>query len=522
MSSRTASSSPPGSSPPPRLRTEPATAERPEAQRASQSEDHISHNGGNSSAREVPARPGSGSERKRRLTSTGEDVRHQGWDHPGGMGGGREHGERFRGALPHRSVSMVIPSSRTRTSFSAVPGSSIATAIDITSSPSPTDSRSSSREQLSHWPRRENPPSRISQPRTVSSNHSNYSPPLMDVSLPQWQADSAVSECPICNTVFSFWHRKHHCRKCGRVVCSACSPHRITIPRQFIVRPPDTGVDASPDPPSQSPARFPPVVDLTGDDPTTPSASNPGLGGGEEVRLCNPCVPDPNPNPLGYSGMRAHGHRSTHSLSSTIINSSASVVSFVVSFTHSLLANMVLKSQRQHPEVRQERRTVGANDRPQFLQSVGLQSRAVSSATSTRQNRAMSHRDGRPAEEGDFCPVCRRRFASLSPEHPIESRQAHTRECIENYLRPLPPPPTSGRQAPPLPPPPPSSRMLPFVATEKDCLGDDGQPAECTICMEDYEVGQTLARLECLCKFHKHCIVDWFERKSECPVHKLS
>jgi hypothetical protein len=64
--------------------------------------------------------------------------------------------------------------------------------------------------------------------------------------------------------------------------------------------------------------------------------------------------------------------------------------------------------------------------------------------------------------------------------------------------------------------------MLPFVATEKDCLGEDGQVAECTICMEDYEVGQTLARLECLCKFHKHCIVDWFERKMECPVHKLS
>jgi hypothetical protein len=33
---------------------------------------------------------------------------------------------------------------------------------------------------------------------------------------------------------------------------------------------------------------------------------------------------------------------------------------------------------------------------------------------------------------------------------------------------------------------------------EKDCLGEDGQAAECTICMEDYEVGQTLARLECL------------------------
>ncbi|EHA25918.1 hypothetical protein ASPNIDRAFT_143971, partial [Aspergillus niger ATCC 1015] len=51
-----------------------------------------------------------------------------------------------------------------------------------------------------------------------------------------WQPDAEVTKCPICGTTFSFWYRKHHCRKCGRVVCASCSPHRITIPRQFIVR----------------------------------------------------------------------------------------------------------------------------------------------------------------------------------------------------------------------------------------------------------------------------------------------
>jgi hypothetical protein len=50
------------------------------------------------------------------------------------------------------------------------------------------------------------------------------------------------------------------------------------------------------------------------------------LGGGEEVRLCNPCVPDPNPEPpFGFPSVRAPGasgsgsswarHRSYHSLS---------------------------------------------------------------------------------------------------------------------------------------------------------------------------------------------------------------
>lgn len=63
--------------------------------------------------------------------------------------------------------------------------------------------------------------------------------------------------------------------------------------------------------------------------------------------------------------------------------------------------------------------------------------------------------------------------------------------------------------------------MLSFTASEKDCLGEDGGVGECSICFEDYEAGQTLARLNCLCKFHRACIVDWFERKMECPVHKV-
>ena len=123
--------------------------------------------------------------------------------------------------------------------------------------------------------------------------------------LPRWQPDSEVSECPICSRQFTFWFRKHHCRKCGRVVCASCSPHRITIPRQYIVHPPGSTNRIS-----TVAASNPAVIDLTGEagssarpdispSCTSPrSVSNPGLGGGEEVRLCNPCVPDPQPSPV--------------------------------------------------------------------------------------------------------------------------------------------------------------------------------------------------------------------------------
>lgn len=143
-------------------------------------------------------------------------------------------------------------------------------------------------------------------PRPIRTN--SQSRRSKDIPLPRWQPDAEVSRCPICGSNFNFWYRKHHCRKCGRVVCANCSPHRITIPRQFIVHSPsDYSHDINPGSPTG-----PPVIDLTSDtevDVTTPPTSvtsrrqshdkplDPGLGGGQEVRLCNPCVPDPNPLP---------------------------------------------------------------------------------------------------------------------------------------------------------------------------------------------------------------------------------
>jgi FYVE zinc finger len=127
-----------------------------------------------------------------------------------------------------------------------------------------------------------------------------------EVVLPKWQPDSEVSECPICSRQFTFWFRKHHCRKCGRVVCASCSPHRITIPQQFIVHPSESTGRAS----STNTTSNAATSDLTGEAasssprPDVPPSwtgsrrtSIPVLGGGEEVRLCNPCVPDPQPSP---------------------------------------------------------------------------------------------------------------------------------------------------------------------------------------------------------------------------------
>lgn len=89
-------------------------------------------------------------------------------------------------------------------------------------------------------------------------------------------------------------------------MCATCSPHRIIIPHQYIVRQPGSDISM---PPSL-------LVDGMGAGYFDVN----GMSGGERVRLCNPCVPDPNtappesPTPSIGSSRSPH-HRSRSSLS---------------------------------------------------------------------------------------------------------------------------------------------------------------------------------------------------------------
>lgn len=185
------------------------------------------------------------------------------------------------------------------------------------------------------------------------------------------------------------------------------------------------------------------------------------------------------------------------------------------------------------------RRTVGSNDYPCFggffggsyqeraMRFSGLTQRPLPSvATEGGDERPWLPRDqtrsSRPRRisERDLCPICNHQFPPLDETGNEGPREAHIRSCIEDHgprvrSSSQADAPATQPQSPALP-----VRMVAFTATEKDCLGHDSGAQECTICMEEYEVGQPLVRLECLCKFHKRCLVEWFERKKECPVHK--
>ncbi|XP_016114470.1 E3 ubiquitin-protein ligase ZNRF2-like [Sinocyclocheilus grahami] len=50
-----------------------------------------------------------------------------------------------------------------------------------------------------------------------------------------------------------------------------------------------------------------------------------------------------------------------------------------------------------------------------------------------------------------------------------------------------------------------------------DVLSRDS--GECSICLDDMLQGDTIARLPCLCVYHKGCIDEWFEVSRSCPEH---
>ncbi|KAK6340387.1 hypothetical protein TWF730_002146 [Orbilia blumenaviensis] len=126
-------------------------------------------------------------------------------------------------------------------------------------------------------------------PRRTSSRNQRAQQAPLSPEVPPWQPDSEVTSCPICRTGFSFFYRKHHCRKCGRVVCAPCSPHRIAIPKSYVVYPPNS-IDAEL---AQS------YIDANGNRRYEDGDE------GVEVRICNNCLAGEHPS----SGRIGQGRR---------------------------------------------------------------------------------------------------------------------------------------------------------------------------------------------------------------------
>ncbi|KLU91129.1 hypothetical protein MAPG_09652 [Magnaporthiopsis poae ATCC 64411] len=380
--------------------------------------------------------------------------------------------------------------------------------------------------------------------------------PAPAIVLPRWQPDAEVTLCPICHTQFSIFVRKHHCRKCGRVVCNSCSPHRITIPFQFIVQPPGQ---------TRRPRYAHPML---GGELGYPDSS--ALVGGDRVRLCNPCVPDPNTSPpqtqLSPGAQRSPHHRSRSSAGSTQASPEGtpdrrpdmyvSLGAIGNAYARSRSITMQPEggvspgprgSSNPYPSTQ---RSIMTGTPPSYLPSQHRYQPAVdprqSGGPSTttahyRHRRSLPPPPPQPqyqiAEE-DECPVCHRELPRRTLPNVDALRESHITACIITHstygASPARPPASSAAgngdggegsssassaqtqsRLPPIPPR--RTGMFPYLATEKDCVDS----AECTICLEEFEVGAPMARLECLCRFHHACISAWFvNHPGRCPVHQ--
>ncbi|KAK3497020.1 uncharacterized protein B0T23DRAFT_437769 [Neurospora hispaniola] len=382
---------------------------------------------------------------------------------------------------------------------------------------------------------------------------------LEEIVLPRWQPDAEVTYCPICHTQFSIFVRKHHCRKCGRV-------------------------------PAGTPRLAPRYAgSFLGGDPRSPDFSV--LGGGERVRLCNPCVPDPNTAPpqtqaQGSSHSRSHGNvaggsqggggeaastdysnrwssyfgpspssdgqfrnrsvtlqptvTTLPSGSNNIFISTAPMESRIMSGTPPVYYQSG-SSSHSHPY-----RGLTSQQRYRSLLDIGERpgpSAGPSSSSSPDVNRRLPptprshsrhhhhhhhHQQQHIIPEEDECPVCHRELPSRNLPNFETLRESHINQCIATHsayngsVRPAVTDEngegSSGANTSSLPPAPPRrTGMFPYTATEKDCVDS----AECTICLEEFEPGVAMARLECLCRFHRACISAWWERHpGRCPMHQ--
>ncbi|KAK5990309.1 hypothetical protein PT974_08576 [Cladobotryum mycophilum] len=340
-----------------------------------------------------------------------------------------------------------------------------------------------------------------------------------EVVLPRWQPDAEVTYCPICQAQFSIFVRKHHCRF---VVIN--TPEVET----FIVRPPGSEV--------------PLPQGLLVDGLNGGFLGVNGLSGGERVRLCNPCVPDPNTappqSPTSPLSPRSARHRSRSSLGGLggtsgyipptnryggVFTTGQSNDPYQFYASRSRSITMDPAAQRPGPATRRRTTTnyqssldqllaVGPSSLSSATLNHGARRRLMADASSSRQ-RALPPRP--PIAEEDECPICHLELPSRSLPNYENLREVHITDCIQSHSAY-----GSPRTGPTGNTPPAAPRrtgMYTYAATEKDCVDD----AECTICLEEFTVGVPMARLECLCRFHRACISAWFvNHPGRCPVHQ--
>ncbi|KAK6461217.1 hypothetical protein DFJ63DRAFT_218977 [Scheffersomyces coipomensis] len=390
---------------------------------------------------------------------------------------------------------------------------------------------------------------------------------------PIWQEDSEVTCCFLCHSIYTFFNRRHHCRKCGRVVCGNCSEKTVKyFPNTLVVHQ------------NGSKTIYNPYETYKTCDECV-----------DEIKMIRKALFDANPSSSTieeseYPSRTSSANSSTSSLTPT------NALNIANPFLH----------RPDHGGHNHNQSHDNDNDSTTKY-STRTHTRLIRSSTHSSFNhsrhsrhRGGNNRDGDDESDANLCPVCatdllksyinhhKKHIEEISNDDFEKFKETHINDCLTDFdfntenqrfnspdkphprnkmlvynIPPFPKPKfesipnleaassmdtirqSESRQddetlspyQSPSPSPSPISNVLdvvvgsvlsnatmePSAEKDKGYLEDDGLDNECVICLEDLKPGDKVGRLECLCVFHYACIKDWFNKKGygECPVHFL-
>lgn len=58
------------------------------------------------------------------------------------------------------------------------------------------------------------------------------------INMNVWESDEQARSCRICERRFGLLVRRHHCRKCGQIICDKCSPWKVYLNSSDILQDP--------------------------------------------------------------------------------------------------------------------------------------------------------------------------------------------------------------------------------------------------------------------------------------------
>ncbi|KAJ2081874.1 hypothetical protein H4R24_002031 [Coemansia sp. RSA 988] len=379
-----------------------------------------------------------------------------------------------------------------------------------------------------------------------------YSPSalFMRQCLPEsaWEPDEATATCRQCRRRFSLFLRRHHCRRCGLVFCDKCSSKRSLL--------------ASPSPAQSDYYSQPPQSD-----DNTPLAllvereTHNTYWHFREHRVCNSCIETVDRLPtatvdsvalvateLGSSDAAENAY---NIFRPAVISSGQSLTEQQSSFSANAPTGQRLpRRQRRHssssvricPVCDQDWATVWssmtrtpgegwqeAQERHirECIEDTSAEMQGVprNHPAAARRSRSIQNQPAHVQSPVDRVPI-----SVSQPRHSVgilsffdrpsipesgsvgsEGRQSQADDEHSRATGSYVPARHQGRVAR-------SPMGVKYVAyklnSDTPLLGQ-----ECAICFEDFEPGQQVARLNCLCTYHLWCISDWLQRTPACPVH---